>query len=361
MVERGEIVDGKTVLLLRLAQAAGRASRCRAGRRGALASHAVSAPETPFADAVDAFLREAPTSFSTPGPQAQPRADRRRPAARERRADARRRRRPARRQAHPRARRGAGRDGVRRRPLPLLGQRLDAPQPGALPGGRRRGRAGDRVALLAQVGRRRARALGLAARLGRARPSTRRAASRSAIPSRRSRPRSRPSRTRAPILLVEPSWLGVVSHVERIAELAHARGIPLICDQAWAGHFGFHPDVPASALALGADAVAISTHKALTSFTPGAVLLARDTRLPRPRPPRRRLRRARDDEPLGEPVRLDRPLPRAARGARPRAARRRARPRGAGARADRRDRRRAAARRQRARARRRSARATRSS
>jgi arginine decarboxylase len=79
------------------------------------------------------------------------------------------------------------------------------------------------------------------------------------------------------ILLVEPSWLGVVSHVERIAELAHARGIPLICDQAWAGHFGFHPDVPASALALGADAVAISTHKALTSFTPGALLLARDS------------------------------------------------------------------------------------
>jgi lysine decarboxylase len=79
------------------------------------------------------------------------------------------------------------------------------------------------------------------------------------------------------VLLVEPSWLGVVSHVERIAELAHARGIPLICDQAWAGHFGFHPDVPASALALGADAVAISTHKALTSFTPGAVLLARDS------------------------------------------------------------------------------------
>jgi lysine decarboxylase len=79
------------------------------------------------------------------------------------------------------------------------------------------------------------------------------------------------------VLLVEPSWLGVVSDVARIAELAHARGIPLICDQAWAGHFGFHPDVPASALALGADAVAISTHKALTSFTPGAVLLARDS------------------------------------------------------------------------------------
>ena len=60
------------------------------------------------------------------GPQAQPRADRRRPAARQRRADARRRGRPARRQAHPRARRAARRRGLRRRPLPLLGQRLDA-------------------------------------------------------------------------------------------------------------------------------------------------------------------------------------------------------------------------------------------
>ena len=80
------------------------------------------------------------------------------------------------------------------------------------------------------------------------------------------------------ILLVEPSWLGVVSHVARIAELAHARGIPLICDQAWAGHFGFHPGVPASALALGADAVAISTHKALTSFTPGRACCSRATR-----------------------------------------------------------------------------------
>ena len=102
-----------------------------------------------------------------------------------------------------------------------------------------------------------------------------------------------------------------MSHVARIAELAHARGIPLICDQAWAGHFGFHPDVPASALALGADAVAISTHKALTSFTPGAVLLARDTGYLDLGRLRRGLRRARDDEPVGQPLRLDRPRARA--------------------------------------------------
>ena len=32
----------------------------------------MTAPETPFADAVDAFLREAPTAFSTPGHKRNP-------------------------------------------------------------------------------------------------------------------------------------------------------------------------------------------------------------------------------------------------------------------------------------------------
>ena len=152
------------------------------------------------------------------------------------------------------------------------------------------------------------------------------------------------------ILLVEPSWLGVVSHVARIAELAHARGIPLICDQAWAGHFGFHPDVPASALALGADAVAISTHKALTSFTPGAVLLARDTGYL----DLGRLDAAFDVlETTSPSASLFGSIDRARALLEERGHElldRRARPGGAGARADRRDRRRAAARRRRARA-----------
>ena len=92
------------------------------------------------------------------------------------------------------------------------------------------------------------------------------------------------------ILLVEPSWLGVVSHIPRIAELAHARGIPLICDQAWAGHFGFHPSQRASALALGADAVAI-THAqgADVIHSRGVAARARDGP-PRPGPPGRSLR-----------------------------------------------------------------------
>ena len=78
-------------------------------------------------------------------------------------------------------------------------------------------------------------------------------------------------------ILVEPSYVGVMSDVAAFAELLHARGLPLVIDHAWAAHFGFAPNVPPNALALGADGMAISIHKTLTSFTPGALLLARAT------------------------------------------------------------------------------------
>jgi arginine decarboxylase len=77
------------------------------------------------------------------------------------------------------------------------------------------------------------------------------------------------------VLLVEPSYLGLVSDIESIAELTHAHGVPLICDQAWGAHLGFHPGTPETALRRGADAIAMSTHKSITSFTQGALLHAR--------------------------------------------------------------------------------------
>lgn len=78
-------------------------------------------------------------------------------------------------------------------------------------------------------------------------------------------------------VLTEPSYVGVMSDVRSIADLCAARGVALVCDHAWAAHFGFGDAVPPSALALGADAVAVSTHKTLPSATPGALLLARAT------------------------------------------------------------------------------------
>ena len=78
-------------------------------------------------------------------------------------------------------------------------------------------------------------------------------------------------------ILTEPSYVGVLSDLPAIAAACHERGVALICDHAWAAHFGFASTVPRNALALGADAIALSTHKTLMSLTPGALLLARDT------------------------------------------------------------------------------------
>jgi lysine decarboxylase len=77
------------------------------------------------------------------------------------------------------------------------------------------------------------------------------------------------------VFLVEPSFVGVVSDVAAIAGLAHDAGIPLVVDQAWGAHFGFHPALPPHALAAGADAFVASAHKTLAAFTQTAYLLAR--------------------------------------------------------------------------------------
>lgn len=72
--------------------------------------------------------------------------------------------------------------------------------------------------------------------------------------------------------VVTPSYFGAVADVRALADVAHAAGVPLIVDEAWGSHFGFHPAVPANALALGADLVVSSTHKLAGSLTQAAML-----------------------------------------------------------------------------------------
>lgn len=77
------------------------------------------------------------------------------------------------------------------------------------------------------------------------------------------------------VWLVEPSYTGMLSDVAAIAALTREAGVPLLVDQAWGAHFGFSPAVPPNALQLGADAMVTSAHKTLAAFTQGALLLAR--------------------------------------------------------------------------------------
>jgi len=81
------------------------------------------------------------------------------------------------------------------------------------------------------------------------------------------------------LLLTEPGYLGTISDISTLIKLAHQRDIPVIVDAAWGGHFGFHNAYPAHALALGADALITSAHKALPGYSASALLLARTTLL----------------------------------------------------------------------------------
>jgi lysine decarboxylase len=81
------------------------------------------------------------------------------------------------------------------------------------------------------------------------------------------------------VFLVEPTYVGTLSDVSAHAAAAHARGIPLVVDQAWGAYFGFHPDLPRHALQAGADALVTSAHKTLPACNQSSLLLARTERI----------------------------------------------------------------------------------
>ncbi|SET59953.1 aminotransferase class I/II-fold pyridoxal phosphate-dependent enzyme [[Clostridium] polysaccharolyticum] len=74
------------------------------------------------------------------------------------------------------------------------------------------------------------------------------------------------------IVLVSPTYEGVVSEIKEICKLAHERNIPVLVDEAHGAHFAFHRAFPSSALELGADVVIQSVHKTLPAFTQTALL-----------------------------------------------------------------------------------------
>ena len=80
------------------------------------------------------------------------------------------------------------------------------------------------------------------------------------------------------VVLGDPSYVGTRSDIAAHAAAAHAAGVPLVVDAAWAAHFGFSPAVPPHALALGADALITSAHKMLPAWSQAALLLARTRR-----------------------------------------------------------------------------------
>lgn len=81
------------------------------------------------------------------------------------------------------------------------------------------------------------------------------------------------------VLLTEPGYLGTLSDLPALIELAHEKRIPVIVDAAWGGHFGFHHELPNHVIALGADALITSVHKALPGYSASALLIAQGKHL----------------------------------------------------------------------------------
>jgi arginine/lysine/ornithine decarboxylase len=81
------------------------------------------------------------------------------------------------------------------------------------------------------------------------------------------------------VAVTSPSYFGVAADLPAIARAAHGAGAALYVDEAWGAHFAFHPALPPSAMAAGADAAVTSTHKMLSSLSQSSILHLRAGRL----------------------------------------------------------------------------------
>src|SRR4051812_13868583 len=75
-------------------------------------------------------------------------------------------------------------------------------------------------------------------------------------------------------LVFSPSYYGTSTDIRALAEVCHARDIPLVTDDAWGLDYGLggHPDLPEGSLAQGSDLAIGSVHKTLTGLCQASVL-----------------------------------------------------------------------------------------
>lgn len=76
------------------------------------------------------------------------------------------------------------------------------------------------------------------------------------------------------ILVNNPTYYGICSHLQAIVDLGHDHGMKVLVDEAHGTHFYFCDDLPLSAMAAGADMASVSMHKSGGSLTQSSFLLA---------------------------------------------------------------------------------------
>jgi arginine decarboxylase len=78
------------------------------------------------------------------------------------------------------------------------------------------------------------------------------------------------------VLVINPTYYGVVANLREIVEIVHSHGIPVLVDEAHGVHVHFHEALPLSAMQAGADMAATSVHKLGGSLTQSSVLNVRE-------------------------------------------------------------------------------------
>ena len=82
------------------------------------------------------------------------------------------------------------------------------------------------------------------------------------------------------VWVVNPTYEGMVSDIEKMAKICKKHNVPLIVDEAHGSLWNFSDELPKTALELGADAVVHSLHKTVGSMTQSSMLhIAKNSRL----------------------------------------------------------------------------------
>jgi len=81
------------------------------------------------------------------------------------------------------------------------------------------------------------------------------------------------------VLIINPTYYGIAADLKRMVELAHARDIPVLVDEAHGVHIHFHEQLPLSAMQAGADMAATSMHKLGGSLTQSSILNVKGNRI----------------------------------------------------------------------------------
>lgn len=81
------------------------------------------------------------------------------------------------------------------------------------------------------------------------------------------------------VFLINPTYYGAGSDIVAITRLCHEHDMAVLVDEAHGAHLHFHPELPTSAMAAGADLSAVSLHKTGGSLTQSSALLLQGDRI----------------------------------------------------------------------------------